>query len=59
MKEEDAFEKKVCSKCNQVLCRYQFPKNRRNNDGLDGWCKECTNQRKKDAWAFKNQNKQL
>ena len=59
MKEEDAFEKKVCSKCNQVLCRYQFPKNSKSKDGLYCYCKECHNTRKKDTWAFKNQNKQL
>ena len=32
---------KVCSKCGRELPLSEFTKDKRNNDGLDYWCKSC------------------
>lgn len=34
-------EKKMCGKCGETWPLSAFHRNRRNLDGLDGWCKPC------------------
>lgn len=38
---------KVCSKCGRERDLIEFPKRKLNRDGLDGWCRECWREYKK------------
>lgn len=44
---------KVCTQCNIVKEREDFPKRRSNKDGLYSWCKECCRAKTK-AYNLKN-----
>lgn len=47
-------ETKICSNCGQEKPISEFPKCKRNKDGLDTHCKECRNAKNK---AYREANK--
>ena len=47
-------ETKICSNCDQEKPISEFPKCKRNKDGLDTHCKECRNAKNK---AYREANK--
>lgn len=48
-------ETKICSNCNQEKPISEFPKCKRNKDGLDTHCKDCRNKKNK---AYREKNKE-
>ncbi len=44
--EEAARESKVCPNCSEDLPLVSFSKNKSNRDGLQGWCKGCTTEKR-------------
>lgn len=39
---------KVCRRCGKNKLTSQFAKHARSKDGLQQWCKQCVNERKKE-----------
>lgn len=47
---------KTCSKCSENKPLDQFNKTKRNKDGLQTWCRECTKQYKQSYYAEKSKD---
>lgn len=41
---------KKCNRCGRTLDESEFGKNKSHKDGLQSWCRECTNEYMRERW---------